>query len=532
MKRCLYIVLLTLSFLSLSAQTHVYLEHSDVLAFDEKRLPDAQILRGDVRFRHEDALMFCDSAYFYDRTNSVIAFGHIRFEQGDTLFGYGDRLYYDGNTRLARLCRNVQLVHRTTTLTTDSLNYDRNLSLAYYFTGGTIKDSLNLLRSVWGQYHTSTSEAIFRNSVHLQNNSFTFDTDTLHYNTRTNIARIVCSTVIVYDGETEIRSANGWYNTATEQSTLYDRSLITHTDGKSLTGDTIFYDKREGIGRLFHHILIDDTVQHIALMGHYGMMWEKEERAFATDSAMLIDYSQADTAFLHADTLFTEQVPYHDSILGDTTYRQLRAYHHVRGFHPDYQLVCDSLYFSARDSMMTLCGLPVCWSDSNQVLADSMFIYFRNDHLDHIDGIGSALATRQVNDRYFDQITGKQMTAFFTDNEIRRVDVSGNAQTIYYPKDDDGEIIGVNKTESSMVQVFMHERKIHHVLFTTATTGVLYPLEQLPEAEHQLPVFFWADNERPKAKEDIFLQPGRTERPKLTAASASDEQQTEILRKK
>ena len=130
----------------------VYLERAENLSFDQERIADAQILKGDVLFRHDDALMYCDSAYFYENSNSLDAYGHVRLVQGDTLLGFGDKLFYDGNTKLARLRRHVKLIHgradeNPTVLTTDSLNYDRAAGVAYYYTGGTVKDSLNTLTS-------------------------------------------------------------------------------------------------------------------------------------------------------------------------------------------------------------------------------------------------------------------------------------------------------------------------------------------------------------------------------------------------
>ncbi len=513
-----------LSALTLTAQNLVFLEHSDVLAFDSERLPDAQILRGDVRFRHDSALMFCDSAYFYENNNSVTAFGHVRFLQGDTLSGYGDMLYYDGNTRLARLCRNVRLIHIGDTLTTDSLNYDRNANLAYYFTGGTIRDSLNLLRSVWGQYCTADKQALFRQEVHLLNDRFTIGTDTLLYNTGTSLARIVCPTVIVYDTVTTILSSNGTYNTSTEQSVLYDRSLVIHSDGQRLTGDTIFYDKKEGYGRLFRNIEMTDTVQHLTLYGHTGEAWEQDKRGYVTDSARVVEWSQEDNlTYLHADTLFTEQISYTDTLGRDTSYQQLRAWHHVRAYNRDYQLVCDSLSANSRDSIAVLHHAPVCWSDSNQISADSITLYFVDEMLHHIYGVGSAFGTRQICDTCFDQIEGREMWAWMNDSTVYKIDVNGNAQTVFYPKEEDGSVIGVNTTQSSFIQIFLNDQHIDHVLFTTATSGTLYPLDQVPPKERFLGGWFWSEEERPMSPDDIFRITKRTERPQRKAVSASEE---------
>ncbi|MBO7502690.1 MAG: hypothetical protein J6T32_05660 [Paludibacteraceae bacterium] len=520
------IVILALSFLCLAVvaqENRVYLENSQTLSFDENRLPDAQILKGDVRFRHDDALMFCDSAYFFERTNSVTAFGHVRFEQGDTLRGFGDILYYEGDRKLARLCRNVRLEHKNTILTTDSLNYDRITNTAYYFTGGKIQDSLNVLTSRWGEYCPSTNDAIFKYDVFLGNNSFTLNSDRLKYNTATNTAQLIAPTTIVYEGETTIHSSNGWYNTSTEQSMLLDRSVIEHSDGKFLTGDTIYYDKKQGLGQLLYNIETKDTVQKMTLTGHYAELWEKDRRGFVTDSAMLEDWSQPKSTFMHADTLFTEQFPCIDSTCADTIWRQVRAFHHVRMYNDDYQIVADSMTYDGRDSIIVLHHDPILWSDANQVAADSITMYLKNGTLDHIYGVGSAIGIQKETDEYFNQIVGKEMFAYIRNGALDRVDVIGNAETIFYPKDDSVTYVGVNKTRSSHVQVFMQEGKIHHVLFTTETSGTLYPLDQIDRKDTFFPAFFWAESERPASQQDIFLMPEATHRPKTTSISATED---------
>ena len=115
-----YILLLFLVPLGMVAQEEskvslVFLEHSETLSFDEKRLPDVQILKGDVRFRHDSALMFCDSAYFFEKQNSLHAFGHVHLLQGDSIEGFGDVLYYNGNTKMARFRKRVKLIHNDAT---------------------------------------------------------------------------------------------------------------------------------------------------------------------------------------------------------------------------------------------------------------------------------------------------------------------------------------------------------------------------------------------------------------------------------
>lgn len=323
----------TVNPLSNKSATLIYLENSDVLSFDKLLHPDLQVLKGNVRFRHDNAKLYCDSAYFFEKANSLNAYGHVRIVQGDTLFVFGDVLYYDGNTKLARLRHNVRMVNRKTTLVTDSLNYDRLANLAYYYTGGKIFDPLNELTSIWGQYSPSTSDALFKNKVHLKNKDFFMDSDTLKYNTRTSVANIVGPTHILYKNETNIYSSRGWYNTATEQSMLLDRSKIRHKDGKTLVADTIFYDKKLNYGEGFTKVVLNDTVQKSTLYGEYCYYSESLKKGLATDSALLVDWSSKDTMYVHADTLMTSK---------DSIYNVVNGFYHVRIFRNDVQGLCDS----------------------------------------------------------------------------------------------------------------------------------------------------------------------------------------------
>lgn len=131
-------------------KTKVFLEHANTLSFDKERNAEAQVLNGDVCFRHDSSYMYCDSAYFFEQTNSLEAFSNVRMEQGDTLFVYGNYLFYDGNTQIAYLRENVRMENGQVTLFTDSLNYERIPDIGYYFDGGLIVDSLNQLSSFTG----------------------------------------------------------------------------------------------------------------------------------------------------------------------------------------------------------------------------------------------------------------------------------------------------------------------------------------------------------------------------------------------
>jgi lipopolysaccharide export system protein LptA len=500
--------------------TLVYLQHSETLTFDKITNPDMQVLKGNVRFKHDNVLLYCDSAYFFEKANSLNAFGHVRIVQADTLFVFGDMLYYDGNTKLARLRHNVRMENRKTTLTTDSLNYDRLANLSYYYTGGKITDQLNVLTSVWGQYSPSTNDALFKNKVHLKNKNFILDSDTLKYNTKTHIANIVGPTHILYNDETNIYSKLGWYNTTTDQSMLLNRSVIKHKDGKTLTGDTIFYDKKLKYGEGFTHVIMNDTVQKSTLYGEYCYYNDLTKTGLACDSAMLVDWSGKDSMFVHADTLLTSK---------DSIYNVARGYYHVRLFRNDVQGLCDSLTYSARDSIMNMYGEPVMWSDNNQLSGEFIQAFTKNKKVEHIFIQRAAVAIQHEDSIYYNQLSGKEIIAYVDSGQLKKVKVNGNAETIYYPRDDkDSTLVGLNKTQSSFVVMYLRNKKVQRVVLTSASTGTMYPLVQLSGSDIYLKNFFWLDNQRPKKKQDIFLVFPKVPRPKITVTDPKKEEKVKL----
>lgn len=493
--------------------TLVYLENSETLSFDKVASPDLQILKGNVRFRHDNALLYCDSAYFFDKANSLNAFGHVRIVQGDTLFVYGDLLYYDGNTKLARLRHNVKMENRKTTLVTDSLNYDRIANLAYYYTGGKITDPLNVLTSVWGQYSPATNDALFKNKVHLKNKNFVLDSDTLKYNTKTHIANILGPTHILYNEETNIYSSLGWYNTATERSMLLNRSKVIHKDGKTMVADTIFYDKKLNYGEGFTKVEMKDTIQKSTLYGEYCYYNDQTKRGLATDSALLVDWSSKDTLCVHADTLLTSK---------DSIYNVARGFYHVRFFRNDVQGLCDSLTYSSRDSIMNMHGEPLLWADNNQLSGEFIQAFTKDKKINKIHVQRAAVAAQHEDSIYYNQLSGKEIIAYVDSGQLKKVNVNGNAETIYYPRDDkDSTLIGLNKTQSSFVVMYMKNKKINRVVLTSASTGTMYPLTKLSGSDVYLKNFFWIEDQRPKNKKDLFVIFPKTKRIKPGAESSN-----------
>lgn len=301
----------------------VFLENADSMVKTAGEV-DRQVVIGNVKFRQMGMWMYCDSAYYFPELNSMDAFGNVRMEQGDTLFVYSDKLFYDGTARFARLrCGptepSVRLINRNVKLTTDSLDYDLAQEMGWYAHGGRLEDEANVLTSIYGQYSPATKDAEFFHDVELHGtqNDFNLYTDTLYYNTDTHIARIETPTKIL-TSEDEILTSNGYYNTLSGIAELLTRSTVVHTDSLNratfLEGDSIVYDPTTRISRAYSFrnpakhpspVVITDTARKATLIGGFAIYNDSTREAMATEYPLMMEYSRADTLFLRADTIRT-----------------------------------------------------------------------------------------------------------------------------------------------------------------------------------------------------------------------------------
>lgn len=477
----------------------VYLERALTLSFDKDMGPDYQLVTGDVVFRHDSARLYCDSAFFYRSTNSLLALGNVHMEQGDTLFLYAAWMYYDGNTKLAKAREMVRLENRDVTLFTDSLNFDRLANIGYFFDGGLLvdesKEGTNELSSEYGQYSTESKEAWFKNDVKLVNPDFVMTTQQLFYNTNTEVASIVSPTEIVSDSG-YIYSTRGWYNTKTEQSHLLDRSYA-NTTNRHLVADTLDYNSLTGVGIGFGNVVMVDTLHQITLKGAYGYSDEKQDYALLTKNALMIEHSSNDTLYLHADTLLTVK---------DSIYQTVKAFHGVRFYRSDLQGLCDSMFYSTKDSILYLTGTPVIWSEEQQLTGEEMFLHTKSNKPERLRVEKSALVIAWERDSLYNQSSGKNLVAFFDSlsNEVTRVEISGNAETIYLPIDEDNLVMGLNRLEGSYLTLYRKEGKLEKLLVWPQPKGTFYPLDKLPAEKTYLERFKWHGDARPKDPEDVF----------------------------
>jgi len=590
-----------------SRKNKIEILHADFYTYDRKISANATRLIGNVKLSHNNAILYCDSAYNYSDSNKVDAFGHVHIIQGDTLNLYGDKIKYEGNTRIAQVNGNVKLVNKSIVLTTDELTFDLRANIGNYHTWGKIVDTANVLVSKIGRYYSNEDLFFFKDSVKVTNKDFVLTSDTLKYNSKIERVFIVGPTHIV--GTTKqgtLYSEKGWYDTRTNIAELYKASKIIGKE-QTLQGDTMYYSRDAGTGRALSRVLLSDTTNHVAITGRKGTYNEKTKIAFVTDSAIFMQFSPKDTLFLHADTLKSvpdlskiavvkklvreELVPKKSggtkaiqvpvpavknkeitnlisavkdtlapkidslkiaalqiikklptisdslSAAADTSkisvvkealqkikvalkdsvpaasdtlkmkdkkdQKIFMAYHRVRFYKRDLQGICDSLSYQMKDSVMRLYLDPVLWSDVHQLSAEK--IEYRphtpGPDIARLDNNGFIIS--REDSIKFNQISGKVLIGYIVKNELKTIEVNGNAITLYYLKNKD-HYSGMSKMESSKINVYLLKSKIDSIAFFPKPEGKLTPMKDLTSDETMLKGFVWRESEKPKSRFDLY----------------------------
>jgi len=497
---------------TVQAPDFVYLLNADEIRFEQHINPDAQRLMGNVVFRHDSMYMYCDSALFFQEKNSFNAYHNVRIEQGDTLFLFGDSLFYDGGTRLLRVRDNVRLENTSMVLLTDSLNYDRQTGLAWFFRGGTLVDGESTLISQYGQYDTGTKLATFMDGVTMESPDYKLESDTLDYNTELHEAFLTCPTKIVSDGTT-INSSRGSYMTDTGSAVLLDRSTVNNSDETTFTADSIIYEKDNNLIYGYGQAFVNDLKDKMDIAGDYLFYDRNIDSAVVTGNALLIEYSQKDSMFAHADTfkLLTRYNETRDTV----TQRHVRAYRKVRIFKADVQAVADSMEYQMSDTTVTLFEDPIIWSQDQQVLGEKIIIHLNDSTIDHADIINQALFVQSIDTVHYNQMAGREMTAWFKGGQLDHAQVKGNVECVFYAQEADSTMIGMNTTTATLMNIYFMNGAVDHLKIDGKSNGVMYPMSQLEKNKMYLASFNWFEFIRPISRDDVFVWRGKQKEQQL-----------------
>ncbi len=481
---------------------------------------------GNVKIKQGKTLFYADSAVVNPVTNIFEAFGNIHINDADSVHTYAQYLKYLAKEKQAFLKKRVRLTDGKSTLTTDELEYDVTVKIGTYLKGGKVVNEKTTLTSTEGYYYGDTRDIIFKRKVRLVNPDYKIDTDTLQYNTDTEITTFTSPTTIRNDKKLVIKTKSGYYDLKNKRAELYKRPIIDDST-YTMTADDMALDSISGLSEFRGNAVYrsKDSTKGFDMIANNIKTNNKKNSLLATQSPLLLLKQDRDSIYIAADTFYSaklsdllkiKNVPrvrdsidftfLIDSTKEDSTDKYFEAYYNVKIFSDSMQSVGDSLFYALKDSVFRLFKSPVVWAQTNQVTGDTIYMYLKNSKPERLYVFENAMALSQVDSTiYFNQVKGNTINAYFdTTGQIQFLRSKGNSENVYYATDEGGHFIGVNKNSSDVVEIRFADGKAKRVLLINGVDGTMYPMRQVNHEDLKLRNFRWLDNLRPKSRYDIL----------------------------
>ncbi|MFO7615928.1 MAG: OstA-like protein [Bacteroidales bacterium] len=466
---------------------------AELIEYDESVGKGIQRLLGSVWMKHKNLELTCDSAYLDQANNRFKGYSRVHIIKADTLHVYARHIDYNGRNELARLEGQVRMENGATSLKAPRLDYNMKEEIAWYYGGGQIIDSSNTVESFWGYYFVDSDEFVFNENVVFTNPDNTLLTDSLRYNSKTEQMWFEGPSQIFSDTN-YIYCNRGFYDSKNRISS-FTSEVFMQAKEQLLRADSLVYNQADRFTEAFRGIELQDTVENIIIRGE-RLFYDEDRNSFRmTEDVFFILAEEKDSLFLHSDTLFSIR-------LEERNTRRILAFPKVQFFREDIQGRCDSLDYLIADSLIQLFKDPVIWQDNNQMTADTIGIYLFDDGIERMVLSRSALLITREDSLYYNQIKGKEITGFFTNDELSRVVVTGNGESLFYPKDGE-EIIGLYKAVSSSITIILSDGKIKKISFIKEPDSKMLPIKGLTDADRFLEGFRWLGDKRPVDREDI-----------------------------
>lgn len=502
MKKLFFLTFLLFSIIGFSQSKRIKILSTQLSTADEEKYPGATILSGKVKMEHEGATLDCQRALFYKKENIFKAVGEVVIEQGDSIIQYSDFAIYNGATKKAKSWGNVEINDKEMKMSTDTLHFDRQNQILYYPNGGTIRDKKNTLKSIRGTYFLKDKKFTAKSKVTVVNPDNNLESDHLDYYTNSNLAYLYGpSTVTNLKDSTRIYSERGFYDTNTDISYFVKNAKLFLKE-RTISADSLYYDKRKGFASATNRIKVIDTLQKMVTKGNYAELYEKKDSLFIIDRAVAITVLDKDSMYVAGDKIL---------LTGKPEKRIVRIFKNVKIFKSDLQGKCDSIHTSQTTGLTRLFNNPILWSGKSQITGDSIQLLTNKEtnKLDSLKVLQNAFMIQKdsLSNDNFNQIKGRNIYGKFEKNDLKTMLVKGNAESLYFNRNDDSKKLEtITKEIASDIEFTLEKNEIIETKYFKKSEGKTFPPSQFPSDEKKFKGFIWREDEQPKTVEDIFIK--------------------------
>lgn len=500
-----------------NAQTpkKIIVEHSDFADVNQAEMPDAFLLTGNVVVNHDGVVLSCNKAYFFQKENYIKAFGNVQLVQGDTLYLNSKYAEYNGNVKKAFATGEAVMSSPNATLATDTINFNRNTQEVFYNTKGTITNNENTLVSKSGRYYVAQKKFQFLTEVIITNPKYVIKSNHLDYYSNSGHSYLFGPSTITSKNN-YIYTEKGFYDTKKNLSHFLRKSYIKYDD-RRIEGDSLYYDRNKEFASATRNVKITDSINKGIVKGHYAEVFQKKDSMYVTKRAVAVNFVENDSVYIHGKKLM---------VTGKEGDRIIRAFNNVRFYKTDMSGKCDSIHSSTKTSLTKLIGNPILWNGESQITGDVMHLIgnSKTQKLDSLKVLNNTfIISKDTLGTGFNQIKGLNLYGKFEEGKLHDVDVIKNAEVIYYMRNDDNELIGINKNVCSKISILFDKNAIETITFFQQVDGDIYPEEELDEHDRKFRGFKWRADERIKSKDDIFPEEENQYNDKMIEQSKKEE---------
>ncbi|WP_051951486.1 OstA-like protein [Flavobacterium sp. ASV13] len=474
----------------------IIIENADFSDVNQEIAPDAVLLTGNVKINHDGVVLTCNKAYFFQKENYLKAFGNVQLVQGDTLYLNSKYAEYNGNFKKAFATGDAVMTSPDATLQTDTINFDRNVQQVFYNTKGTIVNKDNTLVSKSGRYFVAEKKFQFLTEVTITNPKYVIKSNHLDYYSNSGHTYLLGPSTITSKAN-YIYTEKGFYDTKKNLAHFLRKSYIKYDD-RRIEGDSLYYNRNTEFASATRNVKITDSINRGIVKGHYAEIFKLKDSMFITKRAVAVNFVENDSVYIHGQKLM---------VTGKEGERILRAFKNVRFYKTDMSGKCDSIHSNSKTALTKLIGNPILWSGESQITGDVMHLIGDNNtkKIDSLKVLNNTfLISKDTLGTGYNQVKGLNLFGKFKDGKLHDVDIVKNTEVIYYSRNEQNELVGIDKSVSSKINLILEDNQIETLTLFNNVDGDLYPEADLPENARKLRGMRWRGDERIKSKDDIF----------------------------